>query len=266
MSERQDPAGTEDSSRLASAPYPAFVSRVVSRVATGVGIFVDRGLKVPNKERPAPTRASSTWSFHSSRSNPPALPTAHRNQHILFLFYGGPDDRFGLRFVLQLAQNELVTATIVHVDVPAESPSSSSATKQGATVSGNDDVPSTRSLPISVQEKESDTGFFASIRDSLPSELSSRVVFRRIGLDDASTAVSLAVSTAQEETGRAGNNVSHIVAVGRRSVGVEWAVSDASDEAGVDTRTALGVVGEALARRGNSVKASVLVLQAGRME
>ncbi|KKA21768.1 K homeostasis protein Kha1 [Rasamsonia emersonii CBS 393.64] len=269
MSERQDLAGTEDSSRLASAPYPAFVSRVVSRVATGVGIFVDRGLKVPNKDRPAPTRASSSWSFRSSRSNAPAVPTAHRNQHILFLFYGGPDDRFGLRFVLQLARNELVTATIVHADVPADSPSSSSATKQGATVSGQDDVPSTRSLPISVQEKESDTVFFASIRDSLPSELSSRVVFRRVSLastDDASTAVSLAVSTAQEETERAGNDVSHIVAVGRRSVGVEWAVSDASDEAGVDTRTALGVVGEALARRGNGVKASVLVLQAGRTE
>ncbi|KAL1963543.1 hypothetical protein VTN77DRAFT_8124 [Rasamsonia byssochlamydoides] len=262
MSERQDLFGVEDSSPLSSAPYPSFVSSVVSRVSSSVGIFVDRGLGVPSKERPAPTRSSSSWSFHSIRSKQPVVPTVHRNQHIVSLFYGGPDDRFGLRFVLQLAQNELVTASIVHVDVPADQ-------SQGGSVSGQDDVRSARSLPISVQEKESDTVFFASIRDSLPNELSSRVVFRRVGLsttDGAATAVSLAVSTAQEETWHAGSDVSQIVVVGRRSVGGEWTVSNPNDEGGLDTRTALGVVGEALARRGNGIKASVLVLQAGRLE
>jgi hypothetical protein len=256
MSERQDLFGVEDSSRLAGTPYPAFVSSIVSRVSSGVGIFIDRGLAVPSKERPAPTMSSSSWSFHSNRSNRPAVATAHRSQHIVFLFYGGPDDRFALRFVLQLAKNELVTATIVQIDVPPDHSASSSS------VPGQEGKVGT----VSVQEKESDTIFFASIRDSLPTELSSRVVFRRVSAtDNTATAVSLAVSTAQEETGRTENDVSQIVVVGRRSVGVEWSVSDSSDDAGLDTRKALSEVGEALVRRGNGVKASVLVLQAGNM-
>lgn len=268
MSDRQSLWSTDDSSRSSLAPYPAFVSEVLSRVSNDVGILVDRALEIPsNPSRPNAKRSDSARTVPNIKNALPPVLCGDRNQHVLFLYFGGADDRFALRLVLQLAQNELVTATIVHVDLPAshssEAPLSTSFTVPPLANSSSDETkgPESRVLPLSPSDKEHDQIFFAAIRDSLPAELSSRVVFRRVSLTDgAATAVSLAVTSAQEEEASQtkARSSSQLVVVGRRSVCGEPSSADATGEA--DTRKALGVVGEALVRR--SVRASVLVVQA----
>jgi hypothetical protein len=120
-------------------------------------------------------------------------------------------------------------------------------------------------MPSGYQGKDHDTAFFASIRDSLPDTLSSRVVFRTVSSTATAepTPVSpldLAFSAAQDEAEQVKTEpTNRIVVVGRRSVGGEPTSADPNGEP--DTRKALGVVGETLLRRG--VKASVLVLQGG---
>jgi hypothetical protein len=268
MSDRQSLWSTDDSSRSSLAPYPAFVSQVLSHVSNDVGILVDRAVEIPsNSSRPNAKRSDSARTVPNIKNALPPVLCGDRNQHVLFLYFGGADDRFALRLVLQLAQNELVTATIVHVDIPAshssEAPLSTSFTVPPLANSSSDETKGSESrvLPLSPSDKEHDQIFFAAIRDSLPAELSSRVVFRRVSLTDgAATAVSLAVTAAQEEEASQtkARSSSQLVVVGRRSVGGEPSSVDATGEA--DTRKALGVVGEALVRR--SVRASVLVVQA----
>jgi len=216
--------------RVGDAPYPAFVSGLLPRLPSGVGIFIDRARTIPSaKPRPPLMRRTiSTMSVQStSGRQQTVLPAACRKQHLFLPFFGGPDDRFALRLVLQLAQNSSVT--VAHLDLS--------------------------------QDQEADAAFLAAMRDSLAGEASS-VVFQPLSLASGETdVVQLAVRAAQDETHSAAEDVSYIVVVGRRSVGGEPA-DHSPDDGALDVRKAIGVIGEAMARRDNSVKASVLVVQA----
>ncbi|KAH8703189.1 putative K homeostasis protein Kha1 [Talaromyces proteolyticus] len=242
MSDLQSVWGVEDSSNRVNASYPSFVSEILQRSSVNnVGILIDRALEIPSKEGLGLERSSSGRTVPNIRTNLASLTTGNREQHLLFMYFGGADDRFALRFVLQLARNELVTATIIYVDVPASTSQTTAESSSSAAT-----------------HEESDAIFFASIRDSLPAELSSRVVFRKESLTNtATTAASLAVGIAQDEATRARDETNQMVIVGRRTVQEESSPVESGGEA--DTQRALGVVGNALVRRG--VKASVLVLQ-----
>jgi len=242
--------------RLGDAPYPAFVSALLPRLSSGVGIFIDRARTI-SSTRPRPPsmrRTVSAMSVQSTRSarQRPVLPAACRNQHLFLPFFGGPDDRFALRLILQLAQNSSVTVTVAHLDLPPTFvfASSSEGAEAGATP------------PISLQEREADTAFLVTMRDSLPVELASSVVFRTLPLDGGEPdPVQLAIRAAQDETQSAADDVSYMVVVGRRSIGGDPADGPLDDGA-LDVRKAIGVIGEVMARRDNGVKASVLVVQA----
>lgn len=250
MSDRQSVWSVEDSSTRANASYPTFVYDILNRSSVGnVGILIDRALEIPKKEHPSLERSTSSRTVPNIRTNLASLTTRKREQHILLMYIGGADDRFALRLVLQLAQNEDVTATIVQIDASSLQGSSTPETA-GASSSA---VPS-----LFKTETESDAVFFASLRDSLPVELSSRVVFRKESLtSNATTVVGFAVGIAQDEASQAHGEANRMVIVGRRSVGGETLSVDPSGEA--DTQKALGAVGDALVRKG--VKSSVLVLQ-----
>ncbi|OXV09774.1 hypothetical protein Egran_02464 [Elaphomyces granulatus] len=217
--------------RVGDAPYPAFVSGLLPRLPSGVGIFIDRAWTIPSaRPRPPMRRTISTMSTQSTRSAR-QLPAACRNQHLFLPFFGGPDDRFALRLVLQLAQNSSVTVTVAHLDLH--------------------------------QDNEADAAFLASMRDSLPVDLASSVVFQPLSLASGETdVVQLAVRAAHDEThSAADDDMSYMVVVGRRSVGGEPA-DHSPDDGALDVQRAIGVIGEAMARRDNSVNASVLVVQA----
>ncbi|KAK8844163.1 hypothetical protein IAR55_006957 [Kwoniella newhampshirensis] len=96
-------------SETAGSPmYTHFVRRVFSESPSDIALFVDRG-------------------FGSSATFAPGA-----GQHIFLPFFGGPDDRLALRFVVQLCRHSHVTATIVRVekaetDVRGEDESEASA-------------------------------------------------------------------------------------------------------------------------------------------
>ncbi|WVQ93063.1 hypothetical protein IAU59_000127 [Kwoniella sp. CBS 9459] len=77
-----------------SPMYTHFVRRVFSECSSDIALFVDRG-------------------FGGSASFAPGS-----GQHIFLPFFGGPDDRLALRFVVQLCKHLNVTATIVRVEKP----------------------------------------------------------------------------------------------------------------------------------------------------
>lgn len=78
--------------RSANVLHSQFVRSVFAKSGTDVALFVDR-------------------SSHST-DIAPAPSTTH---HIFFPFFGGPDDRLALDFVVQLCANPNVSATIVRV-------------------------------------------------------------------------------------------------------------------------------------------------------
>ncbi|KAI0058946.1 cation/H+ exchanger [Artomyces pyxidatus] len=71
-----------------SIHYSQFVRKVFANSPTDVALFVDRGVA------------------HASTSASP---------HIFFPFFGGPDDRLALSFVVQLCINGAITATVMRV-------------------------------------------------------------------------------------------------------------------------------------------------------
>ncbi|WVQ81381.1 hypothetical protein IAT38_003505 [Cryptococcus sp. DSM 104549] len=82
--------GTESAG---SPMYTHFVRRVFAECDSDIALFVDRGF------------GGAAGSF---------APGA--GQHIFLPFFGGPDDRLALRFVVQLCQHAGVTATVVRVE------------------------------------------------------------------------------------------------------------------------------------------------------
>ncbi|WVR08918.1 hypothetical protein IAU60_005977 [Kwoniella sp. DSM 27419] len=95
-------------SETAGSPmYTHFVRRVFSECSADIALFVDRGF-------------GQTPSFAPGSG-----------QHIFLPFFGGPDDRLALRFVVQLCQHENVTATIVRVEKPDDGEEESSVSDGG---------------------------------------------------------------------------------------------------------------------------------------
>lgn len=76
--------------------YSDFVRRVFTDVPSDVALFIDRGF-------------GATTNF---------VPGS--GQHIFLPFFGGPDDRLALRFVVQLCANQSVSATIVRIELDLE--------------------------------------------------------------------------------------------------------------------------------------------------
>lgn len=271
MSEQQTLLADDGTQKFAGGPHSAFISHVLKSSTSNIGIFVNRGFGGPSLDataaRPGPvSRAASTMSIRSSHGAP-TIPIADRSHHLFFPYFGGEDDRLALRFVLQLARNERVTATIVHIDHPllADQSSDSSATQAEGSRPGD----AASSVQEKEKEKESNTVFFNSMRDSLPETLASRVIFltQTLTVGEASGAVdpvAAAVDFARGEVGRSRSNAGDLVVVGRNSLGqLAGAGSGAAeDELGGEAKRSFGVVGEAMVSKANGIRASVLVVQA----
>ena len=180
-------------------------------------------------------------------------PIADPSHHIFFAFFGGDDDKAALRLVLQLAENPDITATIVHFEVPdafygdaaQQSSSSSSAVKAGETV-----------ITTSVSAREQDSAFFASLRSSLPAELSSRVVFETVSSEDP---VKDVIARASIEVGQSPRNAGDLVVLGR-NIGRNRLQVLGPDEIRSSGST-LGFVAERVWE--SKLGASVLVVKAG---
>lgn len=259
ISEHQSGLGIDEASRFANGPYADFVSNVLDQTSCSVGVLVERSPYTRGSGRPLLSKRSlSALSARGPLWN--SAPAAARSHHIVLPFFGGDDDRFSLRFVLQLAQNDQVTATIIHIDV-APSPHSGSADNNSPSEIGKGK--SSANISASVQEIESDSNFFGAMRDSLSEELSSRVLFKGISPGKDDDAVQLAVTSIKEEMSQSPHRAGNMTVVGRRNNRVDpvSGLGMAQEEVGTDASRALGAVGQALVRTENRSVGNILVLR-----
>lgn len=257
--------------RFASHPHNQFISNALSKASCNTAILVNRGLG--GQSRAVERSLRRTVSGLSIRSGPDlavTIPITDRSHHIFFPFFGGIDDRIALRFVLQLAQNPNVTATIIYISISASALDADTKAAVSPTIShskpfGSAEEGSSRASPRQARtnrDSEGDAILFSSLRDSLPSALSSRVVFEELSSPNPATE---ALSRAQLEVGKSPKNAGDIVVVGRDS----WSSTDRNMallagecKAAIvqDRRRCLGDMAELMLA--TSVQASVLVIKA----
>lgn len=238
-------------SAFSNATYNHFVNYFFRNAPCSAAVFINNGFGVLSREEPRPlTRVHTNLSL---RSNPlqATAPPMDRSHHIFFPYVGTLDDRVALRFVLRLAKNPNVTATILHVkgpNVPAE-PIRGSNTDLSK---GNSTVGTTAVQEFAYDQRDA---FFTSMADSLSPELESRVVFNAV---DSAHVLQDTVEHARAEVGLSPKNAGDLVVLGRGHRGSSH-VSSEMGRGEIDQ--SLSETAKAMIM--SNIKASILVVQAG---
>ncbi|KAJ5305875.1 hypothetical protein PENANT_c015G05478 [Penicillium antarcticum] len=257
LADRQNGLEVDATNRFANGIYTNFVADILDRVSGHVGIFLERGLTSTVK-RPTLDRTISGGGMSIQSSIFARLPTGNRVHHVVLLFFGGVDDRFALRLLLQLVRNDHVTATVIQMGVLGND---TSKMAKATVASASESAKSPASM------SQSDLVFFETIRDSLPEELADRVVFSSPAIQESITdPVRMAVVAVREELNQTLNKANNIVIVGRRSGSSEVELTISDDGIGNDTRQTLGALGTAMVQPESKIFGSTLVLQAGSAE
>jgi len=260
MSESPVATAADVESKL-SSQYVSFVQGAFEHAGASVAVFINKNFGFTER-RPKLTRNQSRLSIRSTHENPTA-PLKDLSHHIYLAFFGGADDRAALRFVLQLAENTDVTATIIHFETPPQyfgsadaSPASSSTLANP--VAKNGEVTATTQSISSPAER--DSAFFASLKNSLPAGLASRVVFDTVTTE---TPVAAALEHGATELGRDPKNAGNLMVVGRndgfRPAFSKEKVNGRSSDESSNAVKCLGVIGERAAKA--NLAGSVLVFQ-----
>lgn len=263
LSEAGDPLFLDPAQNpFSSGPHNQFVTAFLENAPCNAAIFVNDGFGQDRKPRVL-HRVTTALSLRST-TGPPVPPIVDRSHHIVFPYFGGLDDRVALRFVLRLAQNQNVTATIINVNITTthnttnnfESASiSSSPAKEASAQTASTEEPS----------YDSELAFFTAIKDSLPRDLEPRVLFSALNTQHP---LRDTIEIARAETGLAPQNAGDLIVIGRGAKAVgksalrrELESLRAAGFATLGGENGLGVVAEAIIC--GDVKASVLVVQAG---
>jgi len=89
------PAHASDHGNPVSIIHSQFVRGVFSQARTDVALFVDRSML--------------------GRPEPSGFSTVGQQQHLFLPFFGGPDDRLALGFVMRICKNRAIRATVVWI-------------------------------------------------------------------------------------------------------------------------------------------------------
>lgn len=249
---------------LSGGTQDAFIQKTLEMATCNTAVFINRGFggSSPVESRTL-TRTLSGISLRSRREAP-ISPVVDRSHHVYFPFFGGLDDRVALRFVLQLAQNSNVTATIIHFNMPIQSGINKGAdfiSEPGRGVPGRS---SAGHLTISERvdtetlhaEAGQDAALIHTLRDTLPAALSNRVVFVDVA---TTTPIADCLHHARQEVGQSPKNAGDLIVVGRGKH--SRMVKGLEQASNAETKKTLGAVADTLISGG--VRASVLVIQAG---
>lgn len=101
----------------ASPSYISFAKSVLGSAKSGVGIFYTGGGSAAHDigaQEPERLKLTRAYSFSDIHQEIRPLPVKTKAQRIIFPYFGGNDDRFALKLVLQLCERSEVTATIFH--------------------------------------------------------------------------------------------------------------------------------------------------------
>ena len=254
---------------FSSGVQDAFIQKIVENAKCNTAIFVNRGFGGPVMSEPRALSRSVSGLSLRSHHEPPVQPILDRSHHVYFPFFGGVDDRAALRFVLQLAQNSNITATIVHFIMPLVSHSRESKSPEvfaesskvnSGRQSGSQLATSGRIDTGALYAGEAqDTALLHTLRDSLPAPMMTRVVFYDVL---TTSPVADCLTYARQETAQSPRNAGDLIVVGR---GLHAPISTMEAEpitsAGAEMRKTLGLVGENIVSGG--VRGSILVMNAG---
>jgi len=254
MSEAQMLSEEVVTRKLDSGPYNDFVKAVVRDAECNTAIFINNGFG-GTVNHVGPRQLSRTFtgiSIRSQRDRAIANPvTTSQGHHVFLPYFGGADDRVATRFVLQLAQDPRVTATIVHFKVSSvehlnDLELTESLTAATTRRQRTKNTMSPRSVTETIPPDERHAAFLASIHSSLPLEIGGRVTVETVSVEEHLGDV--VVEHARREIGQPRNNMGDLVVVARNC--------------GKGEGRCLGGIGDLLVRSG--VAASLLVVQAGR--
>lgn len=215
ISETQTISNDSVKDKFSSDAYTQFVSSTLETATINTAVFINKGFSGTLRNRPSTLSRSASALSLRRHSEYQTVPAFDRSHHIFLPFLGGPDSRAALRLVLQLAENPEITATIVHLT--SNEPISSSGGGSSGTGSVEQVTVTARGkTAASPQSSESDSAFFATMRNSLPTELADRVFF------DSASVVSVldaALERAKTEVAQNPKNGGDIIILGRGSVG-----------------------------------------------
>ncbi|KAM0319986.1 hypothetical protein ACHAO8_000579 [Botrytis cinerea] len=258
---------------FSSGLQDVFIQKTLDIANRNIAIFINRGFGGPTLREPRNLSSSaSRLSLRSSQRADIVAPIADRSHHVYFPFFGGADDRVALRFVLQLAQNSNITATIIHFITPIHNPkthevkhSSRPATATGSQHGGSSGSALRITERVDTEDlynaAASDTALLHTLRDSLPQALMNRVVFVDV---KTTTPLTDCLHHAKVELGQSPRNAGDLIVAGRGKSSLSMALineESASGESGKEMRKTVGVTAETLISSG--VRGSVLVIQAG---
>lgn len=282
VTDPQDPQNSNTENRFISSVHNQFISKVLTEATCNTAILVDRGFGGVEK-----TLARST-SMHSLRSRKVNLdatvaPVADPSHHILFPFFGGEDDRLALGFVLQLAANVNVTATIVHIvyrkdatgkvaDITEPPAAHASGARRrdlprGLSLSNVPTVANEDSTNVISGTALTEDAFFKSMSESLAPSVADRVYFEQV---ETNQPLQCILVKAREELCGLKKNAGDLLVLGRGNILTRPYIRqelvnvlnmlNVPSGAGTEMRKCLGDVAEAVIV--DNVKASVLVIQA----
>jgi hypothetical protein len=270
MSDTQTISFNNAKTKFSMSTYLSFISEALRTAPCNVAIFLNKGFggsSMLKQDRPGLFRSRSIVSITGTKLDTPQAPVADKSHHLFCPFFGGPDDRFALRLVLQMAENPDVTATVIHFETDESYFANSDEISSTPVTSG----PSSRSQTstslsgkkalAAVTEQpppaERDAVFFASLKNSIPAELAARVVFLTVSA--GSTPVKTLKQRASEEVGQTPRNAGDLIVVGR-NFGRSPAFAKEIGGAYGDAEKCLGVLGQELISSG--IRTSVMVVQA----
>lgn len=240
------------SESFSNASQNHFVRQFLANAPCHAAILVDHHSRDQAREQSRTLRRTNT--NHSVRSDQhhTTISFVNRAHHIFFPFVGGPDDHFAMTFVLRLARNLNVTATILYVQPPVTNDSISSPPVSSESRGTKDGINVVTS-PITQPNNDQEQAFFVSMRDSLSEDLKDRVYF---DMTESPQCPDIP-QYARTEFARSANKASSICIVGRNH---SRGLLDGDAHALPEIRQTLGGLAAGLIGK---VDASVLVVQAG---
>lgn len=261
MSESQTISSDGQQRKMASPSYIAFMTSVLHHSPCNTAIFINKNFGGPSQRsqgRPGMFRTKSLQSLSSEKRDGIAAPIRDRSHHIFCPFFGGADDRYALRIVLQMAENPEVTATIVHFEVGEAYFNDEVATPSSpVTPSRSQDKLSTTVTHAQPAPSDRDATFFLSLKNSIPVDLAARVFFETVSAP--TTPIQTMLARVGKEVGQNPHNAGDLVVVGRNAArNVSFSQELGKD--GAEARKCLGALGDEVVK--SSLRTSVLVLQA----
>ncbi|KAI0483649.1 K+/H+ antiporter 1 [Xylaria cf. heliscus] len=242
--------------RFTGKSHLDFIRNTLSNAVCNTGIFISNGFSgiAPfEKSRPAFSRTASIASMRSHKEA--ALPPiADKSHHIFLPYIGGVDDRVALNFVLQLAKNANVTATIAHLTWADDDDEITTAPESTLV-----EDPTLKTI-INTEITAQDSSCLANTRSSLSPDLADRINFIEVSVSRSSASARV-IELASECVGQNPRNAGDIIVVGRRHPKLPASVRTPEQANTLyEMQKTVGVLGEKAAM--NGLKASILVIQA----